>query len=235
MHSSLSHPNQHAVMGGEDVDPAEPDLGVASSPGSPGENVIRDHDGDGRRRSRRQQDSSTLSLGPDEDQSIDDGWRQERDRFLDRLFAWKAGEAWREALLLCGAADGGGWRGRPGSSCEIEVRDEEEHDLTVRDIAGEEGDNEKGLRKAHLAQPPGQSRQKLKKTTNIPVHPPSPEVTGGRIIGKIRTGRRQNQITPWILVAFEPSTFTDIKQRKIQTSIRNRLFFRSWTQSTRGA
>lgn len=50
------------------------------------------------------------------------GWRDEKDRLLDRLFAWKAGEAWREVVLVCGAAEGRGARGGLRSACELEVR-----------------------------------------------------------------------------------------------------------------
>lgn len=48
-------------------------------------------------------------------------WRDDRNRLLERLFAWKAGEAWREVVLVCGAA---GSKGHPGlrSACELEVR-----------------------------------------------------------------------------------------------------------------
>lgn len=49
-------------------------------------------------------------------------WGGDRDRLLDLLFAWKAGEAWREVLLLCGAEVGPGRRGGLGSACEFEVR-----------------------------------------------------------------------------------------------------------------
>lgn len=50
------------------------------------------------------------------------GGRDERDRLLERLFAWKAGEAWREVVLVCGAAEGRGGRGGLRSACELEVR-----------------------------------------------------------------------------------------------------------------
>lgn len=51
------------------------------------------------------------------------GWRDEKDRLLDRLFAWKTGEAWREVVLVCGAAaEGRSGRGGLRSACELEVR-----------------------------------------------------------------------------------------------------------------
>lgn len=52
-------------------------------------------------------------------------WRDGKERLLDRLFAWKSGEAWREVVLMCGAsaAEGAGGRGGGlGSACEMEVR-----------------------------------------------------------------------------------------------------------------
>lgn len=49
-------------------------------------------------------------------------WRSDRDRLLNLLFKWKAAEAWREVVLICGAEAGcGGYRGLR-SSCEVEVR-----------------------------------------------------------------------------------------------------------------
>lgn len=49
-------------------------------------------------------------------------WRSDRDRLLNVLFKWKAGEAWREVVLICGAETGcGGYVGLR-SSCEVEVR-----------------------------------------------------------------------------------------------------------------
>lgn len=50
------------------------------------------------------------------------GWRDEKDRLLDRLFTWKAVEAWREVVLVCGAAEGREGRGGLRSACELEVR-----------------------------------------------------------------------------------------------------------------
>ena len=66
--------------------------------------------------------SSDRALLPDTGDGGADGWRDERDRLLDRLFAWKAGEAWREVVLVCGAAEARGGQGGIRSACELEVR-----------------------------------------------------------------------------------------------------------------
>lgn len=66
--------------------------------------------------------SSDEALIPDTSDRDAGGWRDEKDRLLDRLFAWKAGEAWREVVLVCGAAEGRGGRGGIRSGCELEVR-----------------------------------------------------------------------------------------------------------------
>lgn len=63
---------------------------------------------------------------PDSQITSGSSWRDDRDRLLDRLFAWKTGEAWREVVLVCGAERGCGFRGGGGrglrSACELEVR-----------------------------------------------------------------------------------------------------------------
>ena len=49
-------------------------------------------------------------------------WRSDRDRLLNLLFKWKASEAWREVVLVCGAETVWGEYGGLRSSCELEVR-----------------------------------------------------------------------------------------------------------------
>lgn len=76
----------------------------------------------GERQSRTtSSDQDSLPDTGDRDAS---GWRDEKDRLLDLLFAWKAGEAWREVVLVCGAAAARGGRGGIRSACELEVRDQ---------------------------------------------------------------------------------------------------------------
>lgn len=62
-----------------------------------------------------------LNTGNNDGQIAIDGRGDEKDRLLDRLFAWKAGEAWREVVVVCGAADAGGGREGLRSACELEV------------------------------------------------------------------------------------------------------------------
>ncbi|CAM9897439.1 unnamed protein product, partial [Ectocarpus sp. 12 AP-2014] len=62
------------------------------------------------------------------------GGRDERDRLFERLFAWKAGEAWREVVLVCGAAEGRGGRGGLRSACELEVLDSKHPGCTIRQV-----------------------------------------------------------------------------------------------------
>lgn len=65
-------------------------------------------DGDGR---------STTSSRKKDNPPPDD-----RIRLLDRLFAWKAGEVWREVVLICGTSAARGGNGYLCSACELEVR-----------------------------------------------------------------------------------------------------------------
>lgn len=51
-----------------------------------------------------------------------DELKDDRIRLLDRLFAWKTGEVWREVVLICGASTVRGARGGLCSACELEVR-----------------------------------------------------------------------------------------------------------------
>lgn len=89
--------------------------GASSSGDDNGSNI------DGDRQSRTT--SSDQALFPGAGDQDAGGWRDEKERLLDRLFAWKAGEAWREVVLVCGAAEGRGGCGGIRSACELEVRD----------------------------------------------------------------------------------------------------------------
>lgn len=57
--------------------------------------------------------------------------QKERDRLLDCLFTWKAREAWREVVLICGATARCDGLGGLHSACELEVR--KSHELHMRE------------------------------------------------------------------------------------------------------
>lgn len=112
---------QYAIMGGGII---EPDRGTAASlPASPPGRSIGDLEG-GQLQPQGEPDSTSIALDTAENDNpiAVRGWRDEKDRLLDRLFAWKAGEAWREVVIVCGAEEGCGGRGGIRSSCELEVR-----------------------------------------------------------------------------------------------------------------
>lgn len=130
---------KHALAGGADATPhtTAPFPSASSGNGPVSGTAIADGSSsrsnlDGKPPSRSNSASISASDVPD-DTGSGSGGRDERDRLLDRLFAWKAGEAWREVVLVCGAAEGRGGRGGLRSACELEVRNVTQED-TLSDL-----------------------------------------------------------------------------------------------------
>eukprot|EP00752_Nemacystus_decipiens_P010481 g9338.t1 len=118
---------RHALMGvvegasSTELDQSEP-------------SVFDDKDGNLKANQQSRPTPSDQALLPGTVDREGGGWRDEKDRLLDRLFAWKAGEAWREVVLVCGAAEARGGRGGIRSSCELEVLDSKHPGCTIRQI-----------------------------------------------------------------------------------------------------
>ncbi|CAM9986285.1 unnamed protein product [Scytosiphon promiscuus] len=124
---------RNAIMAGGNPK-ADRDIPAAPSAPPPESNI---DDLQGRQlKSRRKLDSTSTALDTanDDDQITVNGWGDETDRLLDLLFAWKTGEAWREVVVVCGAADGCGGRGGLSSSCELEILDSEHPGCAIRQI-----------------------------------------------------------------------------------------------------